>query len=32
MEQFPVGGEIPIVERTYAQDSIEGAFVANIKA
>uniref|UniRef100_A0A2N9IBY9 Uncharacterized protein n=1 Tax=Fagus sylvatica TaxID=28930 RepID=A0A2N9IBY9_FAGSY len=23
MEQFPVGGEIPIVERTYAQDSIE---------
>ena len=31
MEEFPVGGEIPIIERTYAQDSIEGAFVVDME-
>ena len=25
MEEFSVGGEIPIIERTYAQDSVKSA-------
>ena len=31
MEEFPIGSEIPILEETYAQDLVEGAFVADMK-